>query len=72
MIDSATRAETAPAQGTGGIRERLRKSSDDSWERPAPTRDQVRRDLIGTAAVILVAAIALETSRGFGAAGGDD
>ncbi|WP_104160187.1 sensor histidine kinase [Arthrobacter sp. ZGTC212] len=72
MIESATIGETAPSQSTGWVRERLRKKNDDDWERPAPTPDQVRRDVIGTAAVILVAAIALETSRGFGAVGGED
>ncbi|MET4061740.1 signal transduction histidine kinase [Arthrobacter sp. UYP6] len=46
--------------------------NDDEWERPAPTRDQLRRDVVGTAVVILIAAIALEASRGFGAMGGEE
>ncbi|MDN3481058.1 histidine kinase [Arthrobacter sp. APC 3897] len=72
MIESATIDQSTPPQSPGWIRERLRKKNDDGWERPAPTPDQMRRDVIGTAAVIVVAALALETSRGFGALGGED
>ena len=72
MIESTAEADSAPGPGPGRIRERLQGKSGDEWERPAPTREELRRDLVGTAVVLLVAAVALETSRGFGAMGGED
>ena len=54
------------------FRDRIQQKVSDDWERPAPTREQLRRDVIGTAVVILIGAIALESSRGFGAMGGED
>lgn len=72
MSESATITEAAPVQGTGWIRDRLRKKNDDDWERPAPTREQLRRDVLGTAVVLLIAALTLEISRGFGVMGGED
>ncbi|MBP3035409.1 sensor histidine kinase [Arthrobacter sp. zg-ZUI100] len=54
------------------FQDRIQQKVSDDWERPAPTREQLRRDVIGTAVVILIGAIALESSRGFGAMGGED
>ncbi|MBG6190737.1 signal transduction histidine kinase [Arthrobacter sp. CAN_A212] len=41
-------------------------SQDSRWERPGPTRDELRRDVIGVIVFALVSALALELSRGFG------
>jgi signal transduction histidine kinase len=43
----------------------------DDWERPGPTPEQLRRDVIGTGIVLLLSAVALECVRGFGTMGGD-
>ncbi len=42
-------------------------SEEGQWERPGPTRDQQRRDVIGVLIFLLVSAVALELSRGAGA-----
>ncbi|MHA7295292.1 hypothetical protein [Arthrobacter sp. HLT1-21] len=39
---------------------------DNNWERPGPTRDDSRRDVIGVIIFALVSAFALELTRGFG------
>ena len=44
----------------------------EDWERPGPTRQQLRRDLTGTAVVLLLSVLTLESSRGAGAMGGED
>ena len=44
----------------------------EDWERPGPTREQLRRDLIGTAVVLLLSAVALESVRGVGSMGAED
>uniref|UniRef100_UPI0031DFDD98 sensor histidine kinase n=1 Tax=Arthrobacter flavus TaxID=95172 RepID=UPI0031DFDD98 len=39
---------------------------DNNWERPGPTKDELRRDVIGVVIFALVSAFALELTRGFG------
>ncbi|MBG6181079.1 sensor histidine kinase [Arthrobacter sp. CAN_A1] len=41
-------------------------NGDNNWERPGPTRDELRRDVIGVILFALVSAFALELTRGFG------
>lgn len=57
---------------TTRLGDRLQRTGNDDWERPGPTPEQQRRDITGTAVVLLVSALALEASRGFGVMGGDD
>ncbi|WP_051479199.1 histidine kinase [Arthrobacter sp. H5] len=42
------------------------------WERPGPTADQQRRDVIGVVIFLLISALALELSRGFGSMAEED
>lgn len=42
-------------------------SEEGRWERPGPTREQLRRDVTGVVVFFLVSAVALELSRGVGA-----
>ncbi len=42
-------------------------SEESRWERPSPTQEQLRRDLIGVVVFFLISAVALELSRGVGA-----
>ncbi|WP_051427359.1 histidine kinase [Arthrobacter sp. H20] len=47
-------------------------ADDNNWERPAPTGDELRRDVSGVGVFLLVSALALELSRGFGMVAADD
>ena len=46
-------------------------SEESRWERPGPTRDQQRGDVVGVLIALLVSAVALELSRGVGAMAGE-
>ncbi|MCC9197085.1 histidine kinase [Arthrobacter sp. zg-Y820] len=82
MIDSP--ASHAGIRSSSGARRRPRPTprvprvprlpwqTGEDWERPGPTREQLRRDVLGAALVLLISAVALESSRGFGAMSGDD
>lgn len=74
MIDSPASAAGTRMSGTRPRpwAARPQRPVSDDWERPAPTREQRRRDVLGSALVLLVSAVLLESSRGFGAMGGDD
>ena len=67
-------ADPAAAQ-RGSARPRLRAllpwRTGEDWERPGPTEEQQRNDVLGTLALLLVAAFVLEVSRGIGAAAGE-
>ncbi|NOJ59664.1 histidine kinase [Arthrobacter sp. 260] len=41
-------------------------SDDNRWERPGPTREELRRDVLGVLVFALVSAFTLELTRGFG------
>ncbi|KNC19313.1 hypothetical protein AC792_06930 [Arthrobacter sp. RIT-PI-e] len=41
------------------------------WERPGPTRDQLRRDVLGVLVAVVVSSIALELGRGVGMLAGE-
>lgn len=41
-------------------------NQDNNWERPGPTKDERRKDVIGVVIFALVSAFALELTRGFG------
>ena len=76
MIDTRALDAGTPSSGSrarpGRTPRPARPNAGEDWERPAPTREQLRRDLIGAAVILLISAVALESSRGFGAMGGDD
>ena len=75
MIETAEPPSARPVRSVfraGWILDRLPEKTLDGWERPVPGRRGLRRDVTGTAVVLLLGAVALETSRGFGAMGGDD
>ena len=48
------------------LKSRTVHDDDTNWERPGPTRDELRRDVIGVLIFALVSAFALELTRGFG------
>ncbi|MCC9144589.1 MULTISPECIES: sensor histidine kinase [unclassified Arthrobacter] len=70
-----------PGQGSTGTEQhgptrprwltRLPWRTGEDWERPGPTREQQRHDIIGTIVLLLVSAFILEVSRGIGAVAGE-
>ncbi|MCQ1999818.1 sensor histidine kinase [Arthrobacter zhaoxinii] len=50
---------------------RLPWRTGEDWERPGPTRDQQRHDVVGTLVLLLASAFILEVSRGIGALAGE-
>ena len=52
-------------------RTRLPWRTGEDWERPGPTREQQRNDVVGAVILLLVSALVLEISRGIGAAAGE-
>ena len=52
-------------------RARLPWRTGEDWERPGPTGEQQRNDVMGTLVLLLIAALILEVSRGIGAAAGE-
>ncbi|MCC3275228.1 sensor histidine kinase [Arthrobacter sp. zg-Y20] len=62
------RAETPPAPHW---RARLPWRTGEDWERPGPTPNQQRNDVVGAVVLLLVSALVLEVSRGIGAAAGE-
>ncbi|CEA09222.1 Sensor histidine kinase DesK [Arthrobacter saudimassiliensis] len=75
MIDVAE--APAPARRSLSLRTLLSKAampvrSIDTWERPRPTREQQRRDVLGTLAFVLLSSAVLELGRGIGFMGGAD
>lgn len=63
-------AGPAPAPARWG-RFHLPWRTGEDWERPGPTRDQLRRDAVGTAILIVISALMLEVARGFGGLAGE-
>ena len=77
MIVTPTAVDDTPGSTPrGGLPQRWLRvrpwKNDDEWERPSPTPEQLRRDVTGTAVVLLVSALTLETSRSMGALAGVD
>ena len=50
---------------------RLPWRTGEDWERPGPTREQQRNDVVGALVLLLASALILEISRGIGAAAGE-
>ncbi|MCC9204139.1 sensor histidine kinase [Arthrobacter sp. zg-Y769] len=70
-FDTAGAGAERPARAQPGRLTRLPWRTGEDWERPGPTRDQQRHDLIGTIILLLVSAFILEVSRGIGALAGE-